>query len=351
MIIPKNLLIVRTDRIGDVILSLPLAGIIKKHFPECRVTFLLKEYTKCLAEGNPFIDEILVLKESNGKILLDDNIDLISKHKFDSAVVVSPSFRTALLIFLSGIKFKIGTGYRWYSILFNKKIFEHRKYGGKHELEFNVNLLAPFGIKEAINFENVKFNFSAGVKNKALIEKIIKEDKISLRNPIIIIHPGSSGSAVDWPVYRFKQLINIILKELDTTVILTGNNSEKDLCEELRLSGEVKNFAGKFDLAELIALIDVCDIFISNSTGPIHIAAALGKYTIGFYPKIPACSPKRWGPYTKRRTIFTPLIECSNCTLKQCKKFNCMDSIKPEDVIAKIKNVGKSMLKEGGLNV
>jgi len=351
MITPKNLLIVRTDRIGDVVLSLPLAGIVKKYYPECRVTFLLKEYTKCLAVGNPFIDEILVLKESNGKISLNDNINLISGYKFDSAIVVSPSFITAFLIFLCSIKYRIGTGYRWYSLLFNKKIYEHRKYGGKHELEFNVDLLAPFGIKEEINSGNVKFNFSAGDRSKALIKNIFEENKISRSKPIIIIHPGSGGSAVDWPINRFKQLIGAILRELDVFVLLTGSEPEKALCEELKVSEEVKNFAGKFDLAELIALIDACDIFISNSTGPIHIAAALGKFTIGFYPKIPACSPERWGPYTEDGAIFTPSIECSNCTRKQCEKLDCMNSIKPEEVIVEIKKVYKTILKDGELNV
>jgi heptosyltransferase III len=351
MIIPKNLLIVRTDRIGDVVLSLPLAGIIKKHFPECRVTFLLREYTKCLAENNPFIDETLVLKENNGKILLNDNIALISKYKFDSAIVVSPSFITAFLIFLCGIKFRIGTGYRWYSFLFNKKIYEHRKYGDKHELEFNVDLLTPFGIKETVNFENVKFDISAGDKNKILIGKIFEENKIPGNKPIILIHPGSGGSAVDWPLDRFRQLISAISNEINSSILISGSESEKDLCEKLKVSGKVENLAGKFDLAQLIALIDACDIFISNSTGPIHIAAALGKYTIGFYPKIPACSPERWGPYTNKRTIFTPSIGCSNCTREQCEKLNCMDSISPEEVTAEIKKHIRSILKNGELNV
>jgi lipopolysaccharide heptosyltransferase II len=351
MITPKNLLIVRTDRIGDVVLSLPLAGIIKNHFPGCRVTFLLRDYTKCLAENNPYIDEVLELKVNKGKILFKDNIHLVSPHKFDSVIVVSPSFITAFIIFLCGIKFRIGTGYRWYAFLFNKKKFEHRKYGLKHELEYNAGLLEPFGINDVINIDNVQFNFSAGSKNKTLIEKVIEENKISRNKPVIIIHPGSMGSAVDWPVIRFKELISIILNELDAAVLLTGSASEKALCEELRVSDKIINFAGRFDLAELIALIDACDIFISNSTGPIHIAAALGKYVIGFYPKIPACSPKRWGPYTKRRTIFTPLIVCSNCTKKQCEKLNCMDSIKPEVVMAEIKKISGVIFSEGNLDV
>ncbi len=70
MIEPKNLLIIRTDRIGDVILSLPLAELVKGHFPNCKVTYLLRNYTKCLAQNHPFIDEILVLKEEKGKVLI-----------------------------------------------------------------------------------------------------------------------------------------------------------------------------------------------------------------------------------------------------------------------------------------
>jgi ADP-heptose:LPS heptosyltransferase len=266
-------------------------------------------------------------------------------------VVVSPSFITALIIFICGIRYKIGTGYRWYSFLFNKKIFEHRKHGEKHELDFNVDLLLPLGIQETVNFNNVKFNFSAGPEKKSLIQNVLKEKKISLSKPVIIVHPGSRGSAVDWPVSRFKQLIGIILKEIDAAVLLTGNASEKALCEELQVSEEVINFAGKFDLTELIALIDTCDIFISNSTGPIHIAAALGKFTIGFYPKIPACSPQRWGPYTKNKTIFTPSIDCLKCTRNQCIELNCMASIIPEEVITEIKRVCNIIPNKGELNV
>jgi lipopolysaccharide heptosyltransferase II len=351
MITPKNLLIVRTDRIGDVVLSLPLAGIIKKHFPECRVTYLLRAYTKCLAENNPNIDEIIVARENDGKILVADNVKIISKFKFDSVIIVSPSFVTAFLIFLCRINTRIGTGYRWYSFLFNKKIYEHRKYGEKHELEFNVDLLAPFGIKEAINFENIKFELSAREDKKILISKLFEENSISRSKPVIVIHPGSGGSAVDWPLFRFKQLIDNISAKLDVNILLTGSAPERAICEELSLSSPIKNFAGRFDLAELIALIDACDIFISNSTGPIHIAAALGKYTFGFYPKIPACSQERWGPYTNKRVIFTPLIECANCKREQCERLNCMDSIKPESVFEEIKILLKTMFKDGKLNV
>ena len=108
---------------------------------------------------------------------------------------------------------------------------------------------------------------------------------------------------------------------------------------KLKTSEKVKNFAGKFSLDELSALISKSVMFVSNSTGPIHIAAALGKYTVGFYPKIVSCSKERWGPYTNKKLVYEPQIDCKNCTPEQCKKLNCMDSIDMSKVYNDIKNV------------
>jgi ADP-heptose:LPS heptosyltransferase len=77
-------------------------------------------------------------------------------------------------------------------------------------------------------------------------------------------------------------------------------------------------------------------VFISNSTGPIHIAAALGNFIIGFYPKILACSQERWGPYTKNKAVFLPEIDCKDCTREQCEQLDCMNSINYEGVIREV---------------
>jgi lipopolysaccharide heptosyltransferase II len=341
MIEPKNLLIVRTDRIGDVILSLPLASIIKKHLPNCKITFLVRQYTKALVENHPFIDNIILLEEKNGKIPLTSNIKKISRYKFDSAVIVYPTFITALIIFLSRINNRIGTGYRWYSFLFNQKIYEHRKYAEKHELEYNVNLLTKFGIKEDVNPDNISFNLKPNSESLKNIEKILSESEINTKEPIIIIHPGSGGSSVDLPLEKFKLLTEKIADELTGNIILTGSSSEKELCENLRVKPGILNLAGKLNLSGVIALISRCSIFIANSTGPIHIAAALDKYTIGFYPRIPACSEQRWGPYTNKKVIFSPKIECSNCTREQCNSLNCMNSIEVNDIFFETEKIYK----------
>jgi lipopolysaccharide heptosyltransferase II len=345
MIQPKNLLIVRTDRIGDVVLSLPLAELVKKHYPECRITFLLKNYTKSLAEGHPFIDNILILNEKNNKISLLNNIRQIKKNSYDVAIVVYPTFITSLIIFLSGIHKRIGTGYRWYSILFNYKVYEHRKNALRHELEYNVNLLKYFGIEENVNPSNVNFNLKIAQRDDERVKTILRVKGIDLKKPVIIIHPGSGGSAVDLPVNKFKDLIEIISSNLSVEIIISGTKSEMELCHSLFIPGKTKNLAGLFDLAELKALINHSDIFIANSTGPLHIAAALGKYVIGFYPKIPQCSTKRWGPYSDKSIVFTPNLECSNCTREQCERSDCMSTIQVSEIFAAIEKIYKFVLK------
>jgi lipopolysaccharide heptosyltransferase II len=335
----KNFLIARTDRIGDVILSLPMAELIKKQHKDCRITFLVRDYTKDLLLNHPFIDEVITLDEKNNKIKLSSNIKKIAKHKFGYAIVVNPSFKLTLIIFLSGIKVRIGSGFRLYSILFNRRVYVHRKYAGMHELEFNVDLLRQIGIAEKINKRNVKFNLQVDIESGRWIDALLVQNKIDKTKPMIIIHPGSGGSAVDLPIEKFKELINNILLLDKFYIVLTGTNDEKKLCDELKTSDKILNFAGMLSLKQLTALIKRCDIFIANSTGPLHIAAALDKYVIGFYPKITVCSAKRWGPYTTKSFVFEPTIDCKSCSRKQCEKYNCMSFISVEKIIEKIQQI------------
>jgi lipopolysaccharide heptosyltransferase II len=347
---PKNLLIVRADRIGDVVLSLPMAGIVKKHYPGCKVTFLLREYTSPLALNHPDVDEVIILKEEEGKILLQDNIRGIKKRKFDACIIVSPVFKTALMVFLSRIKIRIGTGYRWYSFLFNRKIYVHRKYGEKHELEFNIDMLEAIGINYQAKKGEVDFNIKADEESQKEIEQLLKQESVNTDEPVIIIHPGSGGSAVDLPVSRMKELTSLIAGKPGIQVLLTGSKSEYDLCNEIAVPGKVKNLAGKLSLPRLVALIDKSDIFIANSTGPIHIAAALGKHVIGFYPNFAACSPRRWGPYTNKSYIFSPVGECNDCSREQCSSRECMSTIKVTDIFDRVEKICQILENNGEIN-
>lgn len=343
---PKNILIVRTDRIGDVVLTLPMASVLKKQFAGCKVTYLLREYTKELALGNKFIDEVIILDDWNRKPGFFRFLSIIKKKKFDTVITVFPRFQLALIFFLAGIKNRIGSGYRWYSFLFNSKVFEHRKYGEKHELVHNINLLKAVGIDEKVNENNCIFGLAPSQENESEIRNYLTSIKIDFSKPIIIFHPGSGGSAVDLPIGKMKELILKTDTQLDVNIILTGDNKETSVCESISSGRKIFNLCGKFNLGKLIALIDASTLVIANSTGPIHIAGALGKNVIGFYPKIKSASATRWGPFTLNKHIFEPTLKCINCTRKQCEELNCMNSISTDEIFDSIKNIVNKTIME-----
>lgn len=335
---PENILIVRTDRIGDLILTLPLAGLIKQKYPKVKISFLVQDYTKNIVADHPHINEMIVLRKNDGKIRFSENFNIIKSKKFDTCIVVHPSFIIAAIMFISGIKNRIGTGYRWYSFLFNKKVYEHRKDARHHELEYNVNLLNKIDIVNDVDEKNVRYDLSVHKSSLIIVNKVLIDNHIDPAKPVIIVHPGSGGSSMDLPADKFSQLVKLIVED-GYQVIITGNKNEHALCEMVKAGSNAINLVGRFNLDELTALISLSCMFISNSTGPIHIAAALNKYVVGFYPKVVSCSKERWGPYTIKKLIYEPSIECKDCTIEQCKKLNCMDSIVIHKVFTDIKNV------------
>jgi ADP-heptose:LPS heptosyltransferase len=324
---PKKILIARTDRIGDVVLSLPMAEMVKKKYPDCKVTYFIRDYTSSLIDGNPFIDDVIIAEESDGKVLFAKNLKKIKRENFDTCVVVNPTLKISLIMFFARIKNRIGTGYRWYSFLFNRKVFEHRKNAERHELVYNINLLSKIDVKTDDYLNKINFHLKVDDESSKKVNSILTQKGYNPVNQIVIIHPGSGGSSVDLPKEKLIKLTGMLSNIENLTTIITGSKSESELCREFEVNKNVINVSGQLDISLLKALIKKAKVFISNSTGPMHIAAALGVHVIGFFPKILSCSQKRWGPYTEKKTIFTPTIDCSNCTREQCKKLDCMNSI------------------------
>jgi heptosyltransferase III len=328
----KNILIVRVDRVGDVVLTIPLINIIQEKITGSNIFFLANDYTKDLIEKNRFIKETFILRYS-----FIDNYRLLNKYKFDTVIVASPTFKLALLFFLMGIRFRVGTGYRWYSFLFNKKHYEHRRFGDKHELEYNVNLIKAIGINPD---SSLTIDLSITEKDAIKVNDLLTHKGISTDDRLITIHPGSGGSAMDLPKEKMIDLVGRIHKlNKDFRICITGTKKESELVNALNSSINFSGitFVNELSLRELSYLIKRSSLFISNSTGPIHLAAAVGTFIIGFYPPVKAMSAQRWGPYTDKKILFIPEKRfknditqntyCLRCEKNECKHFNCMDSI------------------------
>lgn len=334
----KNILLVRTDRIGDVVLSLPAAALLKDLYPGCRITFLAREYTAPLIALSKQVDEVI---NDDGRMSVFELARKLKIYRFDVAVLLHPTGRIAWALWLAGIPVRIGTAYRSYSLLFNHRVKQHRKYSLKHELEHNLELVrSGLGVASHADKEYLpEIVIPPGLK-----EQITKKlsGVIDINQPFIAVHPGSGGSARDWPIQKFAELIDEIIKSKiknqNLNVVVTLGPGEEHIKEKLQayLKTEPAWVSG-LSLPELAAFLSQAELLIANSTGPLHIATAVKTKVIGLYcPMIP-CHPKRWGPYGPGHSTFIPSVElCRKCIGPKCKEYDCMDRITVDAVFARI---------------
>lgn len=327
----KRILVVRTDRLGDVVLTLPVLSLLRRHFPQAHIGMLLRRYTGAIVPGNPHLDAVQWYDDDRGDIPFARMFRLMRKERYDAAVVVHPTFRLALLVFLSGIPLRVGSGYRFYSILFNRRVFEHRRGGGRHEVEYNVSLLGALGIPDPVSAAPLEFPIAISEAESEAAETKLRTLGVREGVKRIIIHPGSGGSGKDWPVEHFALLAERLCKNVDVQVLVTGSDSDRDRVQAVvgALGGEAVDLGGACTVRELAAVIRNADLFVSNSTGPLHIASVLGTPVLGFYSQIPGMSPRRWGPYCGRNVVLVPdrPADCTKCLKGESSPCECMASI------------------------
>jgi ADP-heptose:LPS heptosyltransferase len=327
-------------------LSLPMLPLIKKKFPAASITVMVQSYTRELLDGNSCVDDILLYEAPKNAASFIRTARVLRNKKFDAVILPYPRFRLALLAFAAGIPVRIATGYRWYSFLFTTKIFEHRKDAKRHELEYNLSLLSVLGIDASKDVPQFELPSTQEAEDK--VTAFLAAHGIGPGDRFVVLHPGSGGSARDWSADNFSALGERLHTELNMHVVVTGGKNETALVHRVALGMKAMSAecAGVLSLTELAALVRRAKVFVSNSTGPLHIAAAAGTPVVGFYPPILQCSPMRWGPWTEKKKIFQPeTAKCPLCKGGPCRSDVCMDQITVDDVAA-----GIHELLTGGVN-
>jgi heptosyltransferase-3 len=334
----ENVLVVRTDRIGDVLLALPMITVLRECIPGIRISMLLHSYTSALVEGFAGLDSIITYDESGEQKRFFAILAELRARRFDLVVVSHPTFRIAVLMVLAGVPVRVGSGYRWYSFLFNKRVFEHRKTAEKHESEYNVSLLQAAGLcSTSVPRPYLTLPDSA---NEAAAEEL-KRLGIAQAERFVILHPGSGGSARDWSSDNFGELAKGLATD-GFRVVVTGIETERELVMQVltRAEGAATGSVGRMSLKVLAAFIGRAQLFVSNSTGPLHIASAVGTPVIAFYPPIRECSARRWGPLAEEKVIFTAdNVTCPRCHGGPCQGNDCMDQITVAEVLVAARNL------------
>lgn len=333
----NNVLLVRTDRLGDVILSTPVATALKRRFPDCRVTFLARRDTSEILECHPHVDEIVAADDSQfaGRGGFFKLANHLRGKKFDTMILLHPTFALALLMLLARIPQRIGTGYRFYSLLFTDRVFEHRKTAFYHEAEYNLRLLRSIGIDDAA----VEFHYELSDTDRSRSETKLSSLGIAPGARPVILHVGSGGSSRDWPLENFAVLADALNGSDHQPIVFSGLHQEIDLVEIVAAKMRTKplNLAGRLTLKDFALLLEHAAVFVSNSTGPLHLAVMVGTPVVAFYPPIRVCRPERWGPYGRRADVLmSQQEECRRCRKSSDRYCACMAAISVEQAFYKI---------------
>jgi heptosyltransferase III len=326
--LPRNIIISRTDSIGDVVLTLPVAKVLKDHFPQIQIAFLGKAYTRPVIEACEYIDTFIGLEDFNaGPVTINGQKPEAILHVFPVAAIAKRAKQL-------GIPLRIGTTNRLYHwTTCNKLIRLSRKKSSLHEAQLNLKLLATLGIEKDFSLQEIGHFF--GLTKLQTIQpefaSLIDPGKYNL-----ILHPKSQGSAREWGLDNFIALI----RSLDLNrfkVFISGTEKERALIAPVfeAVGDKVTDITGMMNLSQFIAFINVCDGLVANSTGPLHIAAALGKDAYGIYPPMRPIHPGRWAPLGDHVSVFVLDKDCEDCR-KAPESCHCIRAIKALEIKAAI---------------
>jgi heptosyltransferase-2 len=289
---------------------------------------LLREYTSELVEGNPHLDELLSYDDGQSLIPFTEMLRRIQAKNFDIAIVVHPTPRLAWLMFRARIPERIGSGFRYYSLLFNRRVYEHRKDAKRHELEYNLNLLKKLDCPTSGKPE---FSVTIPPEVDSKVDRVFASLAIDQEKEIIVVHPGTGGSAKEWPAEYFGHLAARLQAERGVQILITGSKGEERKVAEVLIAtkGKAIPLVGRLSLKELTAVIKRAGLFISNSTGPLHIAVAVGTPVLCMFSQITTMNAVRWGPYTSRKRVLVPdkPVDCAECVNAKELPCACMMSI------------------------
>jgi heptosyltransferase-3 len=325
----KTFLISRTDSIGDVMLTLPLCTWIKSRFPSCKIIFLASTYTIPILECLPEIDEIWDFKSLQNRPSAELN-GFIQAANISICIHVFPKKEIAFWMKKAKIPFRIGTSHRVFHFLTcNIRPNFTRKGSVLHESQLNFELIRCLGIEQLPSLVQLS-NSLVSFKTPSISLPENFNQWIGFSNKLILLHPKSQGSALEWNIESYIMLVEKLLDE-GYSVVFTGTENEGIQFRHLiPIHPLCYDSTGKLSLSQLIVLISKAHALVACSTGPLHIAGVLGIRTVGLYSPRKPIHPGRWQPLGLNVSVVVKDEKCPNCASK--KVCNCIESISVSEV-------------------
>jgi len=319
-----NILLVRPDGIGDEILCLPVASALRRLLPEARIAFLSSEYAAPILAHHPDLDEVRTV---TGQESLSELTSLF-RQAVDAVVFLKPFKRLMWAAFLARVPIRVATGYRWYSLLANRRVYEHRKDFSKHETAYNVGMLVGLGLQPG----------TASPPSLVITEaeRVHGQERLrSIPTPRVVLHPGGFA-ARRWRVEHYHSLAQELHRK-GMGVVLTGSQAEADMFKQQTptaapLPPPVLNLMGQLSVRELMAVIAESHAVVSGATGPAHIAAAFSVPNVSLFDPRRNNLPTRWQPLGKGVVLRPEVPTCEKCIYEACPYWDCLDRLTVDKV-------------------
>jgi len=325
------------------VLTTPAIKAVRDTYPRAYIAMMVRPYTEPVVKDNPYLDEVIVYDKYgvHGSLMASIRFAYrLKRKKFDIAIIFHPTNRTHIITSLAGIPRRVGYKGRLSFLLTD--IIENKKHEGKrHEQYYNLELLAYLGI----GIKDPGLYLQVSNEAQGYVDGILSNGGIGKHERVVAVHPGASCPSKVWPLEKFAKLTDELIDIYGLKVVVVGGRDDRDMgylktLEEL-MSRKALFLPGRLNITQLAALLKRAEVFISNDSGPVHVAVAVGTRVLAFFGRNqPGLSPLRWGPTGPDDIVFHKDVGCSGiCLAHNCKKaFSCLASITVEEVLRVIKD-------------
>lgn len=307
-----------------------MATELRRAMPGARLSFLSSVYAAPVLAHHPDLDAVLTVtgQETLGELVR------IFRRDVDAAVFLKPFRRLMAAAWLARVPMRVGTGYRWYSWLLNRRVYEHRSDFSRHESVYNVGLLRGLGL-------------SPGDVSPPRLVVTAEEHEWAKRfvggapRLRVLVHPGGFSSRL-WKPDHYRDLAMRLAGE-GREVLLTGNAVERDKfraeAQVTAWPAGVRDLMGELTLRQLMAVIAESHAVVSLATGPMHLAAALGIPTVSIFDPRRNNAPIRWQPLGAGVVLRPDVPTCEKCVYEACPYWDCLDRITVATVAERVTEV------------
>jgi heptosyltransferase-1 len=326
---PRKILIIKPSSLGDVVHSLPFLNAIRTCFPKAEIHWVIAKGLEGLLEGHPMVNKLWIINKDAWKkiknvkgTISEFNVLFkeLKKEKFDLVVDLQGLLRSGVLTAATGAPVKVG----FKEAREGSKIFYTHKVEGGRDI-YAVDRYLKIADFLGCDITDIRFPFPLHFKSSIITNYSLPED-------YAVIVPGARWKTKVWPSKKFGKLSS----KLPIMTVIVGSKTDIDIANEIAAlsKGKAISLAGKTDLKELIEVIRNARFMVSNDSGPMHIAAALG---IPVFAIFGPTDPLRTGPYGKGHTVIREDIPCAPCFKRTCNDVRCMNSLSVEKVYEIIK--------------